>query len=221
MKDRSGEVESNAAPLATLRRFVRQRVPAERCELCGKGLEPEHSHLLRPEVRELVCACDPCAILFVGAGASTYKRVPRRISRLTDFALTDEQWDALMIPIDLAFFVYSSPAGQMTAVYPSPAGPTESLLQFATWHDLVAGHPRLDALEPDVEALLVNRVRQRTANGMPTYYVVPIDECYKLVGLIRKAWRGLSGGTVVWREIAGFFARLDARADTARERPRA
>ena len=167
MKDGSREVASDPAPLATLRRFVRQRVPAERCELCGKGLAPEHAHLVRPEGRQLVCACDPCAILFVGAGASAYKRVPRRVLRLTDFALTDEQWDALMIPIDLAFFVYSSPAGQMTAVYPSPAGPTESLLQFTTWRDIAAGHPRLESLVPDVEALLVNRVRHRTANSTP------------------------------------------------------
>ena len=33
------------------------------------------------------------------------------------------------------------------------------------------------------------------------YYIVPIDECYRLVGLIRMHWRGLSGGTEVWKEI--------------------
>ena len=40
---------------------------------------------------------------------------------------------------------------------------------------------------------------------------MPIDECYKLVGLIRTHWRGLSGGDEVWDEIARFFDRL-ARA---------
>jgi hypothetical protein len=41
---------------------------------------------------------------------------------------------------------------------------------------------------------------------------VPIDECYKLVGLIRAHWRGLSGGTEVWREIQSFFSALKKRA---------
>ncbi len=44
----------------------------------------------------------------------------------------------------------------------------------------------LAELEPDVEALLVNRM-----NGERAYYRTPIDECFKLVGLIRAHWRGL------------------------------
>jgi hypothetical protein len=46
---------------------------------------------------------------------------------------------------------------------------------------------------------------------------VPIDECYKLVGLIRGRWRGLSGGSEVWREIAAFFAALKNKADVRSE----
>jgi hypothetical protein len=37
---------------------------------------------------------------------------------------------------------------------------------------------------------------------------VPIDECYKLVGLIRLHWRGLSGGMEVWEKVGQFFAAL-------------
>ena len=44
------------------------------------------------------------------------------------------------------------------------------------------------------------------------HYRVGIDECYKLVGLIRTHWRGLSGGTAVWEEIGRFFAGLKERA---------
>jgi hypothetical protein len=40
------------------------------------------------------------------------------------------------------------------------------------------------------------------------YYIVPIDQCFKLVGLIRSNWRGFSGGTEVWQKIGGFFADL-------------
>ena len=56
------------------------------------------------------------------------------------------------------------------------------------------------SMQPDVEALLVNRV-----GSAREYFLVPIDECYKLVGLIRIHWRGLSGGSLVWGEIAEFF----------------
>jgi hypothetical protein len=49
------------------------------------------------------------------------------------------------------------------------------------------------------------------------YYLVPIDECYKLVGLIRTHWRGLSGGTEVWREIGAFFAELKKQAGFVEE----
>jgi hypothetical protein len=45
------------------------------------------------------------------------------------------------------------------------------------------------------------------------YYIAPIDECYKLVGLIRTNWRGLSGGTEVWIEIGRFFAELRSKSE--------
>jgi hypothetical protein len=63
-------------------------------------------------------------------------------------------------------------------------------------------------MEPDTEALLVNRVK-----GEREYYIAPIDECYKLVGLIRSSWRGLSGGTEVWEEIGKFFAELKEKSN--------
>ena len=37
-------------------------------------------------------------------------------------------------------------------------------------------------MEPDVEALLINRV-----GPAREYFLAPIDECYRLVGLIRTA----------------------------------
>jgi hypothetical protein len=199
--------------LAALRRFVRPRAAAvERCELCSAELAAEHQHLVEPSSRTMVCACEPCAILFSGQAEMKYKRVPRRIRSLPDFQLTDGQWDSLMIPIQLAFFFDSTPAGRVLALYPSPAGPVESLLALDSWEEIVRDNPVLKELEPDVEALLIKRV-----GGLSEYYLVPIDECYKLVGLIRAHWRGLSGGTEVWREIGQFFARLKERSSPARE----
>ncbi len=204
--------DQGQSPLAALRRFVRPRAAdVERCELCSAELAAEHQHLVEPANRQLVCACEPCAILFSGQAGTKYKRVPRSIRALPDFQLTDGQWDSLMIPIQLAFFYNSTPDRKVIALYPSPAGPTESLLALDSWNEIVQDNPLLQEMEPDVEALLVKRV-----GGESEYYLVPIDECYKLVGLIRAHWRGLSGGTEVWREIGQFYVGLKERATPVR-----
>jgi hypothetical protein len=122
---------------------------------------------------------------------------------LSDFRLTDAQWEDLHLPINLAFFYRSTRAGRVVAVYPSPAGGTESLLTLEAWRQVEEQNPALRELEPDVEALLVNRV-----GPAREYYRVPIDACYRLVGLIRANWRGLSGGCEVWEEIRRFLAGL-------------
>jgi hypothetical protein len=198
-------------PIAELRRFVRPRPPAERCELCSLGLLAEHAHLLEPAGGKLLCCCDPCALLFSGQQATRYRRVPSTVERLSGFRMTDDQWEGLFIPINLAFLFQSSITGGPRAYYPSPAGATESLLELATWHELVRENVVLQEFEPDVEALLVYRL-----GPAREYYRTPIDLCYKLVGTIRTHWRGLSGGTEVWAEIARFFAQLKERASHAR-----
>lgn len=195
-------------PFALLRKFVKRKPAGERCELCGLALAPEHAHLLEPASRRLVCSCEACSILFDGRGPdSRYRRVPRRIEILEDFKLSDDQWESLHLPISLAFFHHSTPANRVIAMYPSPAGATESLLALESWQDLVAENPVLAEMEPDVEALLVYRIGQARQ-----YFRVPIDECFRLVGLIRAHWRGLSGGTEVWAEIAKFLQNLDERS---------
>lgn len=131
--------------------------------------------------------------------------------------MDDAQWDALSIPINLAFFFRSTPADRVIAMYPSPAGPTESLLQLESWDAIVRDNPILQGMEPDVEALLVQRIARSHAAESIEYYVAPIDECFKLVGLIRARWRGLSGGTEVWEDITRFFADLRARATIVTE----
>jgi hypothetical protein len=202
---------------ATLRQFIRERAPVETCEMCSLRLAAGHQHLIEPVSRKLICACDACAILFGSQGETKYRRVPRRIRSLPDFRLSAAQWDGLMIPIGLAFFYNSTPDERVIALYPSPAGPTESLLGLESWAEIVNANPLLKGLEPDVEALLVNRVGEGRGPSEPEYYLVPIDECYKLVGLIRTHWRGLSGGAAVWGEIKKFFADLRRRSTVVRE----
>jgi hypothetical protein len=193
-------------------RAVQERQAAlEQCELCKEVIPPNHRHLLDLRSGDLMCACQACKILFdrKEAGAGHYRLVPDRRLRIEDFRLDDESWAALEIPVDMAFFFNSTRAERVSAFYPSPAGPTESLLRFDAWKDLEQANPILLSLEPDVEALLVNRAR-----GARDYFVVPIDDPYRLVALIRGRWRGLTGGQEVWEEIEGFFARLSEGAKT-------
>jgi hypothetical protein len=159
----------------------------------------------------MMCVCRPCSILFDSEAASEgrYRIIPDRHLFLEDFEMSDVQWESLRIPVDMAFFFYSTPAERVVAFYPSPMGPTESLLKLGAWEELEKGNPVLSEMERDVEALLVNRVREARE-----HLLVPMDECYSLVGLIRMHWRGLSGGREVWEEIERFFEELRERSKT-------
>jgi hypothetical protein len=192
------------------RSVAEQEATAERCELCGDAIPPEHRHLLDLRNRELMCACRACKILFDSgaAGGGHYRLVPDRRLHFPGFVLDDVAWAELRIPVDMAFFFHSSAEGRVVAYYPSPAGPTESLLELDAWQQIARANPPLLDLEADVEALLVNRSR-----GARQYFLVPIEDCYALVGLIRTRWRGLTGGSEVWEEIERFFGSLESRSE--------
>jgi hypothetical protein len=205
-----------AAPARRLRQLAKEAGAAreaelERCELCSEPVPPTHRHLLDLDSREVMCACRACTILFDRreAGGAHYRLIGDRRLVLEDFRLDDVTWARLRIPVDMAFFFHHSQAGRVMAFYPSPMGPTESQLELDTWDELVAANPVLATLEPDVEALLVNRAR-----GAHRHHLVPIEDAYRLVGLIRTRWRGLSGGEEVWKEIETFFSELDRASKT-------
>jgi len=200
----------DAGPWSILRRFARPRLPVERCDLCGAELESQHPHLIEPSTRQLQCACAACALLFSSRHDARFRRVDPRVEILTGFRLTDAQWDELCLPINLAFFIRTT-AGTVQAFYPSPAGTIESLLPLDAWAAMAAENPVLQELDTDVEALLVNRL-----GAARDCYRVSIDECFKLAGLIRSEWRGLSGGAAVWEDIGRYFEGLTARAQAGR-----
>lgn len=203
---------------ATLRRYAgtaktatKRYAPAppqeiEICELCSIRIPPVHRHLLEMATRRIVCSCDPCGLRFENLIDGKFKLIPRDARPLPDFQMSDMEWESLSLPISLAFFFYDSPHKKMAAYYPSPAGATESLLPLTAWEALVVANPILANMQADVETLLVNRV-----NDKRQYFIAPIDVCFELVGLIRVHWRGFSGGEDVWREIDGFFNRLQDR----------
>jgi hypothetical protein len=203
-----------------LRQFTRSRSAASRavehCELCSAALHHDHPHLVDLANHQILCACDACALLFDGLEKSRYKRVSRGSEYLPNFEMSDGQWGSLMIPINMAFLFRSSVEGRIVALYPSPAGAVESLLPLDAWADVAEQNPVLHRLKPDIEALLVNRVGHAHGLRDAEYYIAPIDECYKLVGLIRANWKGLSGGAEVWTEVGRFFMELRAKSEVVR-----
>jgi Family of unknown function (DUF5947) len=206
-------VSSFDQAFATLRQFARAPRPLERCELCSAGLAQQHPHLVELASRQILCACEACATLFDGMAGGKYKRVSRSVQLLSNFQMTDAQWENLLIPINMAFFFHSSVEGRIVTLYPSPAGAVESLLPLDAWNEIVQENEALRLLSSDIEALLVNRVGHAHELSQAEYYIAPIDECYRLVGLIRANWKGLSGGSEVWVEIGRFFSGLKSRAE--------
>ena len=202
---------------SSLRRFAEEEsersakaeAAPEHCDLCGEPIEPEHRHLLEVSSREMKCACRPCSILFDSEAASEgrYRLVPDRRLSLEDFEMSDARWESLRVPVDMAFFFYSTPAERVVAFYPSPAGATESELPLEAWDRILEADPELGVLLPDVEALLI-----RSDDGVLRCNLVPIDACYELVGRLRMLWRGFDGGREAHEAMDAFFAKVDARS---------
>jgi uncharacterized protein DUF5947 len=198
-----------AGAIAGLRGLARGAEPApqplEHCDLCGTTVPSDHRHMLDLDERRIVCTCESCWAL--RSGDPAYRPVGMRTLWLEDFQLPDDLWASFQLPIGLAFFLQSSTAGCVVAMYPSPAGATESELHFASWGRLVGLNPVLEQLEADAEALVVNRL-----SDPPAYAIAPIDRCYALVGLIKLQWRGISGGPGVEKAVTQFFAELREQA---------
>jgi hypothetical protein len=209
------------------------RADAERCEMCRQVLQDRHGHLVDTEKRSLTCACRACYLLFTheGAGGGRYRAVPERVYYDPDRPLTETDWNELQIPVAMAFFFYNSALGRVVAGYPSPGGATECELDLAAWDRLAAGYPLLAALAPDVEAILVTRqagqggmsppsppglpspsVSPRTSSGHYEVFLIPIDECYSLVGELRLRWQGFDGGAEAHAALAAFLDSLRRRA---------
>jgi hypothetical protein len=181
---------------------------AEQCDLCGTTIADDHRHLLALGERRIVCCCEACWALRAGEG--DWRPVGKRTLWLEDLQLPDDIWAAFQIPIGLAFLMASTVTGCVVAMYPSPAGATESELHFDSWHRLVELNPVLAELEPDVEGLIVNRLAEP-----PLYAIAPIDRCYALTGTIKASWEGISGGSGVEAAVKQFFERLHAEAQVA------
>ncbi len=208
-----------ASELVQLRR--RDSEPAEhpgahaQCELCAEPIAGNHRHLADIEQRRLLCACPACAILFdrteVGG---RYRLVPRRYQSLDSASMESGWWDRLQLPVDIAFLLVSSKTGAPVASYPGPMGTTESEVPLPAWSELASANPVVATLLPDVEAVLVRRTR-----GARDYWLVPVDECYTLAGIMRSTWQGISGGDEMRGAVDAFFKKLASHAASPTRAP--
>jgi hypothetical protein len=187
-------VEGTNRGVFALRRFVHPG--KERCEFCRAGIDERHPHLLERASGALRCVCPACA----SASEADHLRVHPRRERIDGIAITAVQWDTLGIPVELAFLVRHAD-GRCSAHYPGPAGVVRSEIAPESWTDLMRTNPAVAEFDADVEALLVNR-----AAGPGEAWRISIDECYALAGIMRRHWRGLSGGPEVWKEIDAWLA---------------
>jgi hypothetical protein len=185
--------------------------------MCSELIADEHQHVVNVAGRQLMCVCRGCYLLFTDREADLrYRAVPDRYLAFPDFALDRRAWEALQIPVGVAFFFINSDLGRTVAFYPGPAGACESELDLDAWNALRAADSRARLPLDDVEALLV-RVPETDSpdNGesaRPQSYLVPIDACYEFVGRLRALWRGFDGGQQAREYIDDFFAQIAARA---------
>ena len=196
--------------VAMLSEMLRKRPPeGERCDFCATPVAPEHDHLIELAARRILCTCRPCHIVFepTGAAQGKYRAIPNRYREVSEFVVDDATWDSLQLPIGLVFFFYNSTERRTVAFYPSPAGATESLLPLEEWVGIVARYPEFSSIEPDVEAILIQRNRE-----VSRCFIVPIDAAYELVGLIRTCWKGFDGGQEAHQKIAQYFEKVQTRS---------
>ena len=175
--------------------------PSSSATCAARSSTPTTATFCTWSIARILCTCESC--LALRGGDPELRPTGTRRVWLDDFDLPDEIWAAFEIPIGLAFFLDSSASGGVVALYPSPAGATESGLPPEAWNELRRLNPALMSLEPDAEALIVNRIAEP-----PEFAIAPIDECYRLVGLIKLSWDGISGGDGPERAIGAFFDEL-------------
>jgi hypothetical protein len=194
-----------ALPLGSVQADSSYPPGTEFCDLCGLVIPEDHRHLLHLVERRIICSCEACWAMRAGEG--DYRPVGNRTVWLPDLQIPDDVWASFQIPIGLAFFMHSTVTSCVVAMYPSPAGATESELHFESWARMCQVNPVLNNLESDIEGLIVNRL-----SDPPMYAIAPIDQCYALTGAIKATWEGISGGTGVDHAVTRFFESLQANA---------
>ena len=180
-----------------------------------------------PRERALRCACRPCSLLFSeeragvdGAFVAGYRTVPDRYRRDPDFTLTDAGLGRPadpgldgVLPPRLHARRRPSPATRARQAPPRAS----SASSRSTRASARRGSPRCCSptsrpcwCGDPATARRISRVQLRPR--VSECFLVPIDACYRLVGLVRTTWKGFDGGAAAWAAIDGFFDDVRGRA---------
>ncbi len=199
-----------ATSLGTIRRFANTATDHRNCDICRSELIDTHRHVVEVKTRRILCACDLCSSSFSVQSNGRFRLIPQYVTRVA-LSFSDSQWARLGIPIGLAFFTVEKPsqgdAVIVRAVYPSPAGAVASSVDSDLWQSLIESRAGSLRLLPDVESLLVRRTE-----GKHECFIVPVDRCFELIGIVRRNWQGMSGGVDVHHAIDQFFHQIDESA---------
>lgn len=197
-----------AQEITALRRLARLEAaepgPGAACEFCSEPLGEPHEHVLEIASGGLACSCTACALLFDRPGQER-RRLPRD-ARALGCRLTEQEWASLEIPVKLAFVTVAG-NGAVMAGYPGPGGVAQAVVAPEAWAAIRAAHAELQRLQPELECVLIQRLEP--AGEM---FIVPLDQAYRLAGLVRRHWQGLSGGPEVRRQVNAFCAQLSTGA---------
>lgn len=200
---------TQAGAVSALKRLQMRQMPEgpqpieANCDLCGTSMAEDHRHLLQLDERQIVCVCESCWAL--RSGDAEFRPVGSRVIWLDSLDLPDDLWARFGIPIGLAFFLRSG--GGVVAFYPSPAGATEKEIDAGVFSELEERNPRVRELDVESEVLIVDRLGEQMRSA-----IAPTDEAYRLVGLVKANWRGISGGPVLQDAVDGFFEGLREKA---------
>ena len=160
--------------------------PEERCEFCAVDIGERARPRRRPQDHRLLCVCRPCYLLF-GAARRRRRPLPRRrrggppgrrpgARRGALGRAADPRRPGLLLP----------PAGADAAAGVLPRARAAPPSPCSTWprgHDIAGGEPGARRRSSPTS----RRCCCAATTTASRCYLVPVDVCYELVGVVRAA----------------------------------
>ena len=204
-----------------------RHAPRSAASCAASRSPPEHRHLLDLQRAALLCACravlDP--VRPPRRGRRPLRLVPERAGGCSTTSSSTTRCGRARHPGRPGVLLPEhAPPVAWSRSTRARSAPTESLLELTAWDELARRTRCSRELQPDVEALLVNRTGER-ARALAR----PVDRCYELVGAHPHALEGLRrrpGGVAARSPRSSTRLRRDAvtvttdeeEADVARSR---